>query len=259
MKDMALVEAWEASIHKKRSMIEKDQATFIGQSMYAGVYLTLVTMCATFVGNYFALIHPDSAKFMYSMIFPIGLVIIVFMNAELATSNMMYAAVGAQRKLLTVTQAIQIILVCTFFNLVGATITSFFMSLTTGAQHIAPDSFLLTMIDSKLQKPVLASFVEAIFANIFVNIAIIGQLNIKEATAKILFMCMVIFLFVFFGYEHVIANFGLYTFAAFIGHPVNWVTILFKWLIVLVGNIVGGALIMGLSYSWLNRESHSQN
>lgn len=254
MKDLAFTEGWEKAIRKKQYMIEHDQPTFIGQSIYAGVYLTLVTMCATFVGNYFASIHPDSAKFMYSIIFPIGLVIIVFMNAELATSNMMYAAVGAHRKLLTMPQVLKIIGFCVFFNLIGATITSFLMSLTSGAHHIAADSFLLTMIDGKLNKPVLESVVEAILANMFVNIAIIGQLKIKESLGKIVFICLAIFLFVFFGYEHVIANFGLYTFAMFIGHPVSLTTVLFKWAIVLIGNIIGGSLIMGLTYSWLNRD-----
>ena len=217
------------------------------------MYLTFVTICAALVGTYFASIHPGLAKITYSITFPIGLMMIVFLNAELATSNMMFMTVGVHQNKLKFSRASMIVIICTLLNLVGAALTAFFMAQTGNAKAMTTDSFIMTMIDSKLSKDFLTLFIEAILANIFVNIAILGQLRSKDDVAKMLFIEVAIFIFVFLGYEHLIANFGLYTMALFTGNQTNIGLILIHWVVVFFGNLVGGGLCMGLGYSWLNK------
>lgn len=255
MENNLFISLVKPSVQKKEVNYSNAFSRFALKSIYAGVYLTFVTICAALVGTYFFDIHPTLAKISYSLTFPIGLMMIVFLNAELATSNMMYMTVGVHQKWLDFKKATLIILACTLFNLMGATITSFFMSRTGNAHIMTSDSFIMTMVDAKLSKDFLTLFIEAILANIFVNIAILGQLKTNNDLAKLFFIEVAIFIFVFLGYEHVIANFGLYTMALFTGNQSNLGLIIIHWIIVFFGNIIGGGICMGLGYSWLNSES----
>src|SRR5699024_12093852 len=45
--------------------------------------------------------YPPLGKISYALIFPIGLAMIIYLNGELATSNMMYLFAGAHRRKLS--------------------------------------------------------------------------------------------------------------------------------------------------------------
>src|SRR5699024_11990826 len=104
--------------------------------------------------------------------------------------------------------AVGILLVCTLFNLLGSMAIAFMLSRTTLFSNLEATHYMYNAIETKLAKPYVAMFFDGIIANILVNIAIIGSVRIKETSAKILFVVAIIFIFCYFGFEHVIANFG---------------------------------------------------
>ena len=71
----------------------------------------------------------------------------------------------------------------------------------------------------------------------------------------------IIFIFAFLGYEHVIANFPAFTLAYFASQgQMDGMTVsnvLHNLFFALAGNYIGGGLVMGLGYAWLNQSKSS--
>ena len=79
-----------------------------------------------------------------------------------------------------------------------------------------------------------------------------GQMKMKDDIGRLLFIIAVIFLFVYGGLEHIIANFSLMSIAFFSGNDMDMMAVLINWIFAFIGNLVGGGVIMGLGYSFLN-------
>ena len=83
----------------------------------------------------------------------------------------------------------------------------------------------------------------------------------KDDGGKVMAIIFVIFIFAFLGYEHVIANFPAFSLAFFASNGaiagMTLGSILHNLFFSLIGNYVGGALIIGMTYAWLNRTKTS--
>ncbi|MFV8214653.1 formate/nitrite transporter family protein, partial [Streptococcus pluranimalium] len=119
--------------------------------------------------------------------------------------------------------------------------------------------YLFEAVTAKLAKTPLTQFVEGIFANIIVNTAVFATIRMKDDAGKVIAMIFIIYIFAFLGFEHVIANFATFSLAFFAnGGPVEGMTImsvLSNFLFSGLGNFVGGGIIIGALYSWLNEKS----
>lgn len=237
---------------KKARMLNETFPKYALRAIYAGMFLTFATVSAAAGAGSILKTAPEWSKIVFATLFPTALMMILMLETELATSNMMYMTVAGHQKFTSLADAAKVILVSTFFNWVGATLTSAVLSFSSSAQQFTQGSFLYNVVEAKLDKGILLLFIEAILANIFVNLAIIGQMNIKNDLAKFVFIQLTIFIFAFLGFEHVIANFAIYGLAFFTGYDLPIQTVLLQWLIAFIGNLIGGGLIMGLAYSYLN-------
>lgn len=242
----------DGAVGKKEALFDQSKLRYLLRAIYAGIFLTLPTAIGIIVWDMISLDFPSMGKITYALIFPIGLAMIVYLNGELATSNMMYLFAGAHRRKLSWSKALTIIVICTLMNLVGAAIVGILIGNSSAAHYFNGDSAIITVINAKLDKDIWTLFLDGILANIFVNITIMGQMKMKDDTARLLFIIAVIFLFVYGGFEHIIANFSLMSLAFFSGNEMNLLDVLLNWAIVFIGNLVGGGVIMGLGYSFLN-------
>ncbi|WP_208560644.1 formate/nitrite transporter family protein [Marinilactibacillus kalidii] len=250
----------ESSIEKKKQLFEKSTTRYLVRAMLATLFLTLGTAIAVITGQYAEKIAHGSGKFLYSFMFSWSLVMIIYMNAELGTSNMMYATVGVHRKMLTIKKALTILFACLLFNLIGGVLASYLVSLTSTFQNLPSDHFLFTAIEGKLAKTPLQIFTEGIFANVIVNTAVYCTIRMKDDAGKVIAMIFIIFIFAFLGFEHVIANFSSFPLAFFAsGGAIEGMTataVEINLLFAALGNFVGGGLVIGLAYSWLNKGDH---
>lgn len=252
--DVGLMQTIYGSLEKKIDLLDKSMARYLLRSIYAGIFLALPTVVGIIAWDTVGGGAPHIGKLVYSLIFPLGLMTIIFLNGELATSNMMFTFVGSSRGWLSWAKTFSLIIICTLMNLVGSVIVALLVSQSSTSAFFGPDSALMAVVNSKLDKGVWATLFDGILANIFVNIAIMGQLRIKEDVAKMVFITGVIFLFVYAGFEHVIANFGMMFIAFFCGNQLNIGSVLMNWIVSFIGNLIGGGVVMGLGYSWLNKK-----
>lgn len=259
--DQTLMYTLDKSIKKKAALIESNYWAYALRSIFASVYLALGITISLYTADKLEHVVPGLGKFSYGFLFGWGLLMILYMNAELGTSNMMYMTVAIYRRVIPTKTALKILATCILFNFVGAVLICFLLSHTVpfSIGHVATDSYLIQGTIAKIAKAPLTQFIEGIFANMVVNIAVFAFLKIKDDAGKAISVIFIIFIFAFFGFEHVIANFSSFSLAIFAtGGPVegmNVLSVLSNFLFSGLGNFVGGGLIMGLLYSWLNAQS----
>jgi formate/nitrite transporter FocA (FNT family) len=96
-------------------------------------------------------------------------------------------------------------------------------------------------------------FVEAVFANYFINVSVIVVMQLREHLAKIVVLMMGVSIFAYMGFEHVVANSALFA-MALLEKPesVNVLQVGKNFFFSLIGNYVGGGLVIGLFYAYLN-------
>ncbi len=127
---------------------------------------------------------------------------------------------------------------------------------------MTPDGFVGTVVANKLSRGNSVVLFEAIAANIFVNVAILSFLLIKSSTAKMWIVISAIYMFVFLTNEHLAANFASFPLIAFnkIATQVQGFdvfNILRHFSITFIGNVIGGGLLIGLPYAWMNKDEET--
>ncbi|MCS4535668.1 formate/nitrite transporter family protein [Corynebacterium sp. HS2168-gen11] len=234
-----------------------DLPRYFVRTILAGAYLTLGTAFSAVMGDRVEQLFPGLGLPVFAMFFFVGLASIIFLNAELTTSNMMYVGFGLVRKNINVANGAKLLVLCTIGNLVGAALAGAALGQAYIFGHMDADHLASVILHAKMVKPSSGIFVEAIIANFVVNMAIIAVLLLKDATAKFFTLVVIIGMFVGLATEHVIANFSLVNIVGFAAHPYpehfDVAHVLHNWLFAWLGNFVGGGLLMGAVYGWLNK------
>ncbi|EGQ3613077.1 formate/nitrite transporter family protein [Staphylococcus pseudintermedius] len=227
---------------------------YLLRAMMAGFIISIITIFVLTVKTTFA---PDVAPGLVNMAgaftFSFALVLILFTNSELLTSNFMYFTVGLYYHLIRPTRVIKIFTLCFVGNMIGAFIL---FSLLRFSNVMTPD--MLQMLDHTVQVKIHDySFqnilVRAIFANFFINIALVIAMQIDDVLAKMFVMMFGVTIFAFMGYEHVVYNACLFIASAIYQTDAFNMLHMAKNIIgALLGNYIGGGLIIGLFYAYLN-------
>lgn len=230
---------------------------YLFRAMMAGFIIANIVMFSMRIRTDFAdAFPPGMVNLLASFCFSFALVLILFTNSELLTSNFMYFTVGLYYKKIKPMYASRIFLLCFTGNVLGAIVL---FLLVKQSSIINPDmaDLLLKTTTAKSNSGALDIFIKAIFANFFINISVVIAMQLDDIFARMFVMMFGVMIFAFMGYEHVIANAAIFT-GAFFYHPesVNMLLVLKNLFFSFWGNYVGGGLIIGLFYAYLNDHSH---
>lgn len=259
---MALNETIAGAVAKKTALLRNDGARFAARAVLAGAYLTLGTAFAAIVGHNLNAAVGNTAfgATVFGLLFGLGLYCIIILNADLATSNMMYMSYGSVKKQVSWGRGFSLVTITTAFNLVGAVLIAAALGYSARFNGFDQTHLISTLVDGKLDKGPIQVLVEASVANFVVNMAVVGQLFAKDLVSKFFTIVPIIAIFVVLGLEHVIANFSLMTVTFFASDfdasrlPTNWSAggVGLNWLMAFIGNYIGGGLLIGSVYAWLN-------
>lgn len=247
---------------KKQALFDSNKLKYALRSIFAGAFLTLTTAAGAIAADLSNKFLPGSGRFVFPAFFAWGLAYIVFLNSELVTSNMMFLTSGALLKKINWGKAFLILFYCTFFNLVGAIIAGYLFGHSSAFQSLTKDSFIVQVVTAKLARSSELVLLEGVLANVFVNIAILCFLLVKDSSARLFLVLSAIYMFVFLGNEHIAANFSSFSILKFnqAGSFVtnfDWANILRHWGVTWIANYIGGGLLIGAAYTYLNKnEEH---
>lgn len=241
----------------KINLLQDDPLRYMLRSVGAGMGLTLVVFVFWVLKQN---LHDISiGAVIASGFFGVGLMIIVFTNTELFTSNNMYLAVSSVEGRTSWRQAALLWISCYFGNLAGAILVALLLFGAGSLGQLPPDHALFEGALYKAQQAGSVIFFKGILANWIVCLAVRVALRCKEEVAKILALILIVFIFVYLGFEHSIANMGTFSMAMLGGGTLTMGEAVHNLIFSTAGNIVGGVLFVGLPFTYLNpREREEQ-
>ncbi len=250
-------------ISAAKTKAEMPLAKMIILGFIAGMFIAMGG-CAANVASH-AVADAGVAKLISGAIFPVGLMLIVIIGGELFTGNCLMIT-GVLDKQVKWYNMLKNLLVVYFSNLVGGlfvAVSACYMGQFDMSGGLL-GAYTIKIAAAKVGLGFGEAFVSGIFCNILVCAAVLMAAGARDIGGKILGIFFPIFAFVISGFEHCVANMyyipagmaavnsgyaqkaaevygvsadGL-TVGAFIGNLVP----------VTLGNIVGGALFMGVLY-----------
>lgn len=221
------------------------------------MYLTYYTVIAAFEG--IAQGELDGVGHMVgALAFGFALVFIYYSKSELLTSNMMIVTIGAYYRSAAWWRLLRILVLCYFGNLIGGLFIALMVMFSTLGDGAVGEQ-MAEAVDHKLSylsEGIVGwgdLFVRAIFCNFMINLAMLLVYNglIKSDVGKMLVMIASVFVFAFVGFEHSVANTVLFSIVGLQG-GIDVGLALGNLGIVLLGNYVGGGLLIGLYYAYAN-------
>ncbi|MDO5627828.1 MAG: formate/nitrite transporter family protein [Mobilicoccus sp.] len=208
--------------------------------------------------------HADGAtlgKFVGGFVFGWALVFIYYTKSELLTSTMMVVSIGAYYRRITLRRGLKVLSLCYLGNLIGGAVIAGLIAASTlasGAAAIHLDASVATKLAyvTSGSAGMTDLFVRAILCNFMINLAMLLIYNgfLTSDVAKMGAMIMSVLVFAFLGFEHSVANSVLFMIAGFQG-TLDVMPALGNIGICLLGNFVGGGVLIGLYYAWANDEA----
>lgn len=230
-------------------------------------------LIAVFYGAYFSVVATFAAlpagdgdlaglgKLIGAVVFGWALVFIYFTKSELLTSNMMVAAIGVYYRKVRWARALRMLSLCFLGNFLGGLLLAALLS----GSSLGSGPVLAEMEHAVAVKLGYLTggafgwsdlFVRAVLCNLMINVAMLLVYNgfIKDDLTKSLAMITAVFIFAFLGLEHSVANTILFTIVGF-KSGIDLGLAAGNVLIALVGNFIGGGVLIGLYYAFVNDDS----
>lgn len=246
----------------KMHLLEGDPFRYLLKSGLAGVLISLMVLANYDVAGLFAASGmPGGAvvgKVAGAAVFGFALVFIYFVRAELATSTMMVAGVGAYTRRLNPVRFWKLLVACMLGNAAGSLVIAVLARFSTIMSGSTLD-YLGHVTHTKLAYldagwfGYADLFVRAIFCNLLINLAMAVVYNgsVKSGFGKAMAMWASVIVFVVMGYEHSVANAGLFLAYGMVA-PIDWGAALIAVFVAFLGNTAGGALFVGVPYAYLD-------
>ena len=184
-------------------------------------------------------------------VFAVALTLVVFAGAELSTSAMMILTQGAVTRTIPVRSAVGTLLFCFGGNLLGSMLFGW-MVVQSGILHTnaAAGAMIASMLAGKGHETGTQLFFRGVLCNILVCAAIWACGRLRSEAGKAIIIFWAIFAFISSGFEHVVANMTTFSIGLFSPEALTtWGEFGRNMLFVGLGNVVGGAVVVGLGYA----------
>lgn len=262
-----IVEQYISSgVSKSKLSIEQ----LIGKSILAGAMIAMGASCSSVAAH--SINNVGIARLVAGCVFPVGLMMVIVLGAELFTGDCLLSLPLADRKL-SIFQFLRI-LVCVYLgNFLGGIILAILVFFSGQFNYSGGQlgAYTIKVALAKVQMTPVQAISSGILCNILVCAAVLIAISAKDITGKLLTSFFVIMPFVTGGFEHCVANmyyipagllaktnyhyievlssvYGISDISdlSVVGFLVN------NLLPVTIGNIIGGSVCVGLAMYYLN-------
>jgi formate/nitrite transporter len=181
-------------------------------------------------------------------VFPVGLILVVLAGGELLTGNMMTLPIAWFAKKISFAAIMKNWGIVLLANFVGSIFVAYFFGHIVGLTETG--AFLdktVAIAQAKVDEHFFEAFISAIGCNWLVALGVWLAYGSEDYIGKIVGIWFPVMAFVAIGFQHVVANMFVIPAAIFSGH-LTWSQYFPNFIAVLLGNIVGGAVFVGLAY-----------
>lgn len=242
----------------------------IGKSIFAGMMIAMGAACSNVAVH--AIDNVGVARLVAGCVFPVGLMMVILMGAELFTGDCLMAIAVADKKIKAL-QFVKVLALVYFGNFIGGFATAATMYLSGQFNYSTGrlGAYTIKVALGKVTLTPIQGIASGVLCNILVCAAVIMAMSAKDVSGKLLVSFFVIMPFVTGGFEHCVAN--MYYISAGLIAKLNPAYVeaaggiygltdlsalgvkgfLINNLIpVTIGNIIGGSLCIGIPMFLLN-------
>ena len=232
----------------------------IAGSILAGAYIALGGVLSIIVGFGFpelSAANPGLQRLLSGLVFPIGLMLVVVLGADLFTGNNALLVPPMIERRISLGKVVTNWLLVWLGNFAGALAVAYLLVYLTGITASGPYPAALNAIAAaKTSAPAWVVMLKGIGANWCVCLAVWLALSGRRLGEKLLACEIPVMAFVALGYEHCVANMLFLPLAMMQGADLS-VSTMFTANIFpdTIGNIIGGALFVGTAQLYLYRKN----
>jgi nitrite transporter NirC len=227
-------------------------------AMLAGVYVGVAVVLLASTAGPLASATSPATKLVQGVVFGIALTLVVFAGAELFTGNNMVMFIGWLRGGVRGSAALVVNIASLVGNFVGslafaaAVHASGVLAAHAPGKPAAGNGMIATLVTNKLAESDGQLFWRAVLCNMLVCLGIWMATRTRSDGAKLAVLFWVLLAFVASGFEHSVANMTIFCLAIF-DDTAHWHDLGHNLLLTVPGNVVGGALVVGLPYAFSAR------
>lgn len=250
---------------------QKNMNIFV-KAIFAGFMIGMGAAASSVASHGIALV--GLARLVSAVVFPVGLMMVILLGAELFTGDCLMA-MGLPEKQITFGKLVKILVIVYLGNFAGGFIVTELVYLSGQLDYSSGllGAYTIKIAYAKVNLSPVAAISSGICCNVLVCAAVLMALAAKDVVGKLMASFFVIMLFVVAGFEHCVAN--MYYITAGIMAKANSSYVLLasekygisdlgqlnfgnmllnNLLPVTIGNIIGGALFVGLPLYYLTHE-----
>jgi Formate/nitrite family of transporters len=240
---------------KKVKVYESGLHRYLSRSMLAAMFIGFGVIVAFKTGSYFYNVHSPMTYPMAALVFGCAIILISYGGGDLFTGNTFYYSYAALRKRMSWKLTVKLWAFSYAGNVMGAAAFAFLIYTTGLFEESSVNGFLLGVVEKKMHAPASELFFRGILCNWLVCLAFFVPMFMKGDGAKMFAMMLFVFCFFISGYEHSVANMCTFAIALVLNHPgtISWGGVLHNLIPVTFGNLIGGGLLLGCMYHYVNK------
>lgn len=245
-----------------------------GKAILAGMMIAMGAAISSVAAH--SITNVGLARLAAAVVFPVGLMMVVLLGAELFTGDCL-AAISVMDGKQKVKDVVRLLVLVYFGNFVGAAATAILIS-TCGQLDYSSGllgAYTIKVAIGKVNLSFLQCLTSGILCNILVCAAVLMAVGAKDVTGKLLACFFVIMLFVTAGFEHCVANMYYITAGLLAARNPEYLETaknaygfatdqlaslnVFNYLVgnllpVTIGNVIGGIVCLGAPLLYLNSD-----
>jgi len=225
-------------------------------------YLLLAGLAGAYVGAAIVLLISVSAplaassnaatKLVQGAVFGLALTLVVFAGAELFTGNAMTMLQGLTARQVRTRDLAAVWAASLVGNLVGSVLFAAAVNASGVLQNEASTGLVQKMVSGKAALDGGQLFWRALLCNLLVCLALWMAARTRSDGAKLAVLWWALLAFIAAGFEHSVANMTTFALGVFQGSA-GWGDLAYNLAWTVPGNVVGGGVLVGLTYAWLGR------
>ncbi|MBS6508391.1 MAG: formate/nitrite transporter family protein [Paraclostridium bifermentans] len=231
----------------KVNLLNSSRLKYIVSSAFAGLYVGIGILLIFTIGGLLTSANSPMTKIMMGVSFAIALSLVVMTGSELFTGNNMVMTAGTLNKGTSTKDLLRVWAYSFVGNLLGSLLIAGLFVGTGLVNKGAVMEFFATTSLAKALLPFMDLFFRGVLCNILVCVAVMCSFRTNDDTAKLIIIFMCLFAFITSGFEHSVANMTIFGVALF-SSAIKGATLMgaiYNLFVVTLGNIAGGALVMG--------------
>lgn len=244
------IETVIGSARAKADLLAKSPLQYLVLAVLAGAYIGFGIVLILSIGAPLAAAGSPAVKVVMGASFGVALALVIFAGSELFTGNNMVMTIGSLAGQVSWARTLGVWAASWVGNLVGSLLLAG-AAVGTGLVGKAPfKDFLASAALAKMNAPFGELFYRGLLCNVLVCLAVWTALRAKDDMAKLAMIFWCLFAFIGAGFEHSVANMTLLGMSLLGPHDarLGWGGFVHNLIPVTLGNIVGGAVVIGASY-----------